>query len=90
VAKVFFIPFSIVGSLIAGLVARKAFDQVWSLIDDEDPPEPGDEDVGWGKLLAAAVLQSGVFALARVVSDRQARRAFLRVTGTWPGGRDDA
>jgi len=88
-SKVVFVPFSVIGSLLAGLVARKAFDHVWALVDDEDPPEPGDEDAGWDKLLSAAVLQAVVFALARAVFDRQARRAYRHATGVWPGGRDN-
>jgi len=36
----------------------------------------------------AAGLQAAVFALARVLFDRQARKAFRGLTGTWPGPKD--
>ena len=38
--KILFIPVSIVTGLIAGIVARKAFERVWSVIDEEEPPAP--------------------------------------------------
>jgi len=88
VAKVLFAPFSIAFSLIAGLVARKVFDRVWHVIDDEDPPDPGEELEPLPRILLAAGLQSAVFALARVLFDRQARKTFRGLTGTWPGPKD--
>jgi hypothetical protein len=88
VAKLLFTPFSVVGSLLAGLIARKVFDRVWHAIDDEEPPDPGEEREPLKRILLAAVLQSTVFALARVLSDRQARRTFRALTGTWPGPQD--
>lgn len=89
-SRILFAPFSIVGSLLAGLAARRAFEGVWSLIDDEEPPEAGEEQAGWGKVVAAAVLQASVFAAARAIFDRQARRAFRGLTGSWPGPKDNA
>ncbi len=87
-SRLLFAPFSIVGSLIAGLAARRLFERAWALIDDEEPPEAGEEDEQIARILTAAVLQSAVFAAARVVFDRQARRAFRGLTGSWPGPRD--
>ncbi len=87
-SRVLFAPFSIIGSLLAGLAARKAFDQVWSLIDDEEPPEAGEERETITRILLATVLQASVFAATRVLFDRQARRAFRGLTGSWPGPRD--
>jgi hypothetical protein len=89
-ARVLFAPFSIIGSLIAGLVARKAFDGIWSAIDDEEPPEAGEEREPLVRVVLAAVLQAAVFAGTRVLFDRQARRAFRGLTGTWPGSQDKA
>ena len=89
-AKLLFAPFSIAGSLVAGLVARKAFDRVWSAIDDEEPPEPGEEDEALERVLIATALQSLVFSVTRAIFDRQARKAFRGLTGTWPGAKDKA
>ena len=54
--KLLFIPFSIVGGLIAGFVGKKIFEGVWGLIDDEEPPEPEHRLTTWGKLIAAVAL----------------------------------
>jgi len=88
VAKILFTPFSIAFSLVAGLVARKVFDRVWHAIDDEDPPDPGEELEPLPRILMAAGLQAAVFALARALFDRQARKTFRGLTGTWPGPKD--
>ena len=74
VSKILFVPFSIAGSLIAGLVARKAFERLWSAIDDEEPPEAGEDREPLVRMLLAAVLQAAVFAGTRALFDRQARR----------------
>jgi hypothetical protein len=87
VTKLLFIPFSIASGLLAGLLGRQVFAKIWGLIDDEEPPEPGHRQVPWGKVLGAAALQGAIFAAARAAADRGARRAFLRVTGSWPGER---
>jgi Protein of unknown function (DUF4235) len=85
VGKILFIPFSILGGLAAGFVGKKLFDQAWSLIDDEDPPEPSEREAHPGKLVAAAALQGAVFAATRAAADRGSRRAFFSLTGSWPG-----
>jgi hypothetical protein len=89
-SRILFAPFSIAGSLIAGLVARKAFEGLWSAIDDEEPPEAGEEREPLARVLLAAVLQAAVFAGARALFDRQARQAYRRLTGTWPGPKQKA
>jgi hypothetical protein len=89
-SRILFAPFSIAGSLIAGLVARKAFEGLWSAIDDEEPPEAGEEREPLVRVLLAAVLQAAVFAGARALFDRQARRVYRRLTGTWPGPKQKA
>jgi Protein of unknown function (DUF4235) len=83
--KIFFIPISIVAGLLAGFLSRKIFDQVWGLIDEEEPPESQHRDIQWGKLLAAAALQGAIFRLVKEASDHYSRRAFAGVTGSWPG-----
>jgi len=88
VAKILFTPFSIAFSLIAGLVARKVFDGVWHAIDKEEPPDPGEELEPLPRILLAAGLQATVFAIARTLFDRQARKTFRGLTGTWPGSKD--
>jgi uncharacterized protein DUF4235 len=84
-AKIFFIPISLGGSLLAGFVGKKIFDQVWGVIDEEEPPDSGHRDISWGKLVAAAALQGAIFRVVKETSDHYSRRAFASVTGSWPG-----
>ena len=83
--KVLFIPFSVVGGLLAGFVGKKLFEQLWGVIDDREPPEPEHRAASWGKVLAAAALQGAVFRATRALVDRGSRNAFASLTGTWPG-----
>jgi hypothetical protein len=83
--KILFIPFSIVGGLIAGFLSKKVFDQLWGLVDEEEPPDSKHRDIHWGKLLAAAALQGAIFRAVKEASDHYSRRAFAGFTGSWPG-----
>jgi hypothetical protein len=83
--KLLFIPFSVAAGLIAGFVGKKLFEEVWGLVDDQDPPESEHRDATWPKVLAAAALEGAVFRATKVAADRGARTAFLSVTGSWPG-----
>ena len=83
--KILFIPFSIVGGLMAGFLGKKIFEQVWGVIDDEEPPEPTHRDAGWGKLIAAAALEGAIFRTTRAVVEHGSRSAFASVVGSWPG-----
>ena len=84
-AKLLFIPFSIVGGLIAGFVSKKIFDLLWSQITDEEAPEGAHRDVEWRKLLLAAALQGAIFRVVKSAVDHGTRRAFYNATGAWPG-----
>jgi hypothetical protein len=84
-AKFLFIPVSLGGGLVAGFVSKKVFDQLWGLIDEEEPPSSKHRDIDWRKLLLAAAVQGAIFRAMREASDHYSRRAFARTTGTWPG-----
>ncbi len=80
-----FIPFSIAGSLVAGLIGTKIFTYVWGRVANEEAPDSGHRDVSWPKVLIAAALQGAIFRLMRTVFDRGQRTAFYRLLGSWPG-----
>jgi Protein of unknown function (DUF4235) len=84
-AKLLFIPVSLVGGLLAGVVSRKAFDQIWGLIDEDEPPEGKHREIDWRKLLLAAAIQGAIFRAVKEIADHYSRRAFARTTGSWPG-----
>jgi hypothetical protein len=83
--KLLFLPFSIVGGLIAGFLSKKLFEQVWGVIDKEEPPEAKYRDVPLAKLAAALALEGAIFRMVRGLADHGARRTFSKATGAWPG-----
>jgi len=83
--KLLFVPISIIGGLLAGLVGRKVFDQVWGLIDEQEPPDSKHLEISWGKLLLAAAVQGAIFRAVKEATDHGTRRAFMGLTGSWPG-----
>jgi len=87
-SKLFFAPFSIVGGLIAGFVGKKLFEQMWGLIDQEEPPDGSIRRTTWGKLIAATALEGAIFSATRAITDRGARKSFLKLTGSWPGDQE--
>jgi hypothetical protein len=83
--KLLFTPFSIIAGLLAGMVGKKIFEQVWAVIDDEEPPESEHREATWTKVLVAAAVQGAIFRTTKMAVDRGARTAFANATGTWPG-----
>ncbi len=83
--KLLFIPFSMAAGLVAGFAAKKLFDATWSLVDEEEPPEPEHRDVSWPKLAAALALEGAIFRVSRGLAERGSRIGFHRLTGRWPG-----
>ena len=83
--KFLVLPFSILGGLIAGFIGKKLFDQVWGLIDQEEPPDSKHLEISWPKLIAAAAVQGAIFRAVKEATDHGTRRAFMNLTGTWPG-----
>ena len=80
-----FAPIGIGVGLVAGAVGKKAFERVWSMIDDEEPPQPEHREINWPKLITALAMEGAIFRLAKGVTDHGLRRSFAGVTGSWPG-----
>ena len=83
--KFLFLPFSILSGLLAGFVGKKIFDGIWGAIDDEEPPDSKHREISWPKLIAAAAVQGAIFRAVKEATDHGSRRAFMNLTGTWPG-----
>jgi hypothetical protein len=83
--KFIFAPISIVLGLIAGTLGKKLFEQVWGLIDDEEPPKPEHREFSWPKLISALVVEGAIFRLVKGLVDHGTRTSFAKVTGSWPG-----
>ena len=83
--KFLFLPISILSGLLAGFIGKKLFDGIWGAFDDEEPPSSKHLEISWVKLLLAGAVQGAIFRAVREATDHGSRRAFMRVTGTWPG-----
>lgn len=84
-SKILFIPFSMIGGILAGLIGKKAFDVLWSVFDDKDAPDPKYREIQFKKLIPALLLEGAIFRAIRGLVEHGTRRAFTRVTGSWPG-----
>lgn len=83
--KLIFAPISIVFGLLAGILGKKVFEQIWGLVDDEEPPAPEHRFFSWPKLIAALVLEGAIFRLVKGLVDHGTRSSFAKLTGSWPG-----
>jgi uncharacterized protein DUF4235 len=86
--KLIYKPFGIVFGLIAGFLSKKLFDIVWGLFDKEEPPKATTERAPWSKVLAAAAVEGVTFKVTRAAVDRAGARGFERLTGVWPGEKE--
>jgi hypothetical protein len=85
VSKLLFIPFSVIGGILAGIVGKKTFEALWSAFGDQEAPDPEHRDIALKKLIPALVLEGAIFRAVRGLFDHGARRAFSKLTGSWPG-----
>jgi hypothetical protein len=84
-AKLLFTPLSIGGGLLAGLLGKKLFEQIWGMIDKDEPPHPEHREISVPKMLIALAIEGAVFRVAKGAFDHWARSSFERFLGTWPG-----
>lgn len=80
-----FAPIGIATGLVAGILGKKAFEKLWGMVDDQEPPHPEHRELQWPKLLAALAIEGAIFRLAKGLTDHGVRSSFARLTGSWPG-----
>jgi Protein of unknown function (DUF4235) len=83
--KFVFMPISIIGGLLAGVITKQIFEFVWGRISKEEAPEAEHREISWAPLLAALAVEGAIFKVTRGLVDHGSRIAFERATGTWPG-----
>jgi hypothetical protein len=84
-SKLLFIPFSVLGGILAGIIAKKIFDVLRSALDEAEPPNPKYRDIAMEKLIPALLLEDAIFRIIRGLVDHGMRHAYSRLTGSWPG-----
>jgi hypothetical protein len=82
--RLLYLPFGIVGSILARIIGRKIFRTIWARVDEEPPPAPGDGRGGMAKVIGARALQSAVMAGSAAAVDRLLARGFHHLIGLWP------
>jgi hypothetical protein len=55
------------------------------VFDDQEAPHPKHRQIDWKKLIPALVLEGAIFRAVRGLFDHGSRRAFSKLTGSWPG-----
>ncbi|HTA37046.1 MAG TPA: DUF4235 domain-containing protein [Solirubrobacteraceae bacterium] len=84
-AKLIFKPVGLLAGLISGLIGKKLFQRIWGAIDEQQPPKPQQRLVPLGKLALALALEGALFRVVKGLAEHGSRRAFSRLTGSWPG-----
>lgn len=84
-SKLLFLPVSLGTGILAGILGKRAFETLWSVIDDEEPPQPEHRRAQLGKLALALAIEGALFRLLKGLVDHASRRGFARLTGVWPG-----
>jgi xanthosine utilization system XapX-like protein len=88
IVKLLYKPFGIVAGIVGGLLAKRVFNLVWGLVDEEEPPSPTTERATWPKVLGAAAAQGLTFSVTRAAVDRAGAKSFQHVIGAWPGEKE--
>ncbi len=83
--KLLFLPVSLGTGILAGILGKRAFETLWSAIDDEEPPQPEHRRAQLGKLALALAIEGALFRLLKGLVDHASRHGFARLTGVWPG-----
>ncbi len=80
--KFLFAPVGIVTGLLAGMLAKKGFERLWAVIDDEEPPEPDNARRRGPETGRSRWLSRGrSSASPKAIVDHGARRGFAALTG---------
>lgn len=83
--KLLYAPFAIVAGIIGTRLGKRAFQALWSELDDSpEPPPPTSGDVDLWKSVGGAALQAAMVAAIATVVRRFSARFFHHLFGVWP------
>lgn len=83
--KFIYKPFAIIVGMIAGMISRKVFEQVWGMVAEDEPRDPDDRDATWGEVAASAAIGGAILKVVQALVRRGGAKGFERATGFWPG-----
>jgi Protein of unknown function (DUF4235) len=83
--KLLYKPVGILFGILGGLLAKRVFEKLWGLVDDEEPPTPTTQQTSWSKVIGAAAVEGLAFKVTRAAVDRAGAKSFHHFTGAWPG-----
>ena len=83
--KLIYKPFGIFVGFLGGIVAKKVFEAIWGIFDNEEPPKPTTLQTTWPKVIGAAAVEGVAFKVTRAAVDRVGAKGFAHLTGFWPG-----
>jgi hypothetical protein len=83
--KLIYKPFGIIFGFLAGILAKKMFEAVWGIFDNEEAPKPTTLQTTWPKVIGAAAMEGVAFKVTRAAVDRVGAKGFAHLTGFWPG-----
>ena len=90
-ARLIYKPFGLIVSVLGGLLARRIFKRVWSVVrHQEEAPKATDESTGWHEVVLAAAAEGAVFGGVKALIDRAGATGFAWLTGAWPGRSRDS
>jgi hypothetical protein len=79
--------FSLVATLGAAMVAKKAINTTWKAATGKEPPaNPADPEVDIWEAVAWAAVSGTLIALARMLASRKAAGYYAKSTGHLPPG----
>ena len=83
--RILYKPFAIIAGVIGSKLGKRAFQSLWSKIDDDEPPGATAPSASLAKVVGAAVLKAATLAGVAAAVDRVSAMCFHYLTGIWPG-----
>lgn len=80
-----FKPFGLLAGFAASRLASSIFDRVWQRVDGQPLPDVDVREDTAGRVVAARVLQSSIFAATSVLVSRYGMHVYEHAFGSWPG-----
>ena len=80
-----FTPIGLGIGLAAGQLAKKIFDKVWGMIQDEEAPRPKHREVPVLTMALALLVEGAIARVVRGMVDHGTRHGWAQLTGAWPG-----